>query len=55
MKTMFKDTYFPKFKVLENNTTIGELEVNQDFIKQNKFLKWEREIMKSFKNLLLLQ
>lgn len=37
MKTMFKDTYFPKFKVLENNTTIGELEVNQDFIKQNTF------------------
>ncbi len=34
---MFKDTYFPKFKVLENNTTIGELEVNQDFIKQNTF------------------
>lgn len=37
MKTMFKDTYFPKFKVLENNTTIGELELNQDFIKQNTF------------------
>ncbi len=34
---MFKDTYFPKFKVLENNTTIGELELNQDFIKQNTF------------------
>lgn len=37
MKTMFKDTYFPKFKVEENNTTIGELEVNQDFVKQNTF------------------
>ncbi len=34
---MFKDTYFPKLKVEENNTTIGVLEVNQDFVKQNTF------------------
>lgn len=34
---MFKDTDFPKFKIEENNQTIGEIEVNMDFIKETEF------------------